>query len=225
MYATTNQCDVSTAQKYENSVFQRCFSIYRNTKAVLSVRTLLLADDGKGEGTGILPVNSSRPGKGGYDIHLYETIGCDENNKPILTDAYKLVEQKGYPHVAVVPKALTRQSDHQSIELLESECQSLFLRNKEYRGLGLNTEKYTTGQRSDWDALCCGAIYIGAVQAVLNKKLFFNSYIPAEIKMKLRLQYPELNDHKYWRKEATNACERQKQYTRDRRSMRRTSSD
>ena len=31
MYATTNQRDVPTAQKYENSVIQRCFSIYRNT--------------------------------------------------------------------------------------------------------------------------------------------------------------------------------------------------
>lgn len=74
-------------------------------KAVQSSRTLLLADDGTDKGTGILPVNNTTQGKGAYDIHVYGTTGCDEVSIPVLTEAYKRVEQKGYPHVAVVSKA------------------------------------------------------------------------------------------------------------------------
>ena len=107
-------------------------------------------------------------------------------------------------------------ASQESVFKLEELVQYDVLSNKETRHTSLNDDNYRQGNKSDKYnnyAIACTLLMKGAIKAVLEGKLYFNSYMCPDLKDRLRLAFPELNESKYWRREATNAKKRRAVYT------------
>jgi len=196
-------CNKSSAQVDKHGNLDKVAYLEHQRKARKTDSTPLLEDDGKGEGTGRLPDRDK--------VMIVDDIRSEADFPRLAQDIKRYMNMPNGPSVIVAAMYLCNPASQESVFKLEELAQFDVLSN--FRHTSLNDDNYHQGSKStkyNNYAIACTLLMKGAIKAVLDGKLYFNHYMPSDLKDRLRLMFPELKKSKYWRREATNAIERRR---------------
>ena len=209
-------CNKSSVQVDKDGNFMKIVEYEHVRKAMFTLDTPLLEDDGKEEGTGV------RPGRD--KLVILDDVRSEEDFPRLAQEIERLSNIPNGPSVIVAAMYLCKSASQESVFKLEELVQHDVLSNEETRHTSLNDDNYHQGSKSTRYsnyAIACCLLMKGAIKAVLDGKLYFSHYICPDLKDRLRLMFPQLEESKYWRREASNAKEREAEKKRQRKAAKR----
>ena len=174
-------------------------------KAFDKVDTPCVRDDGT-----LLQVNDG----------MISFITVDKDEKYVAED-----DDSTAPTVRAIAKIICDPVSHSSTKELEKAVQANALKDEELRPGCLNNDVYRAGGVSGkiTHGVVCLLLLKGVLKAVFdeNVDVYLNYDMAPDIKNRLRLYYPELNDAKYWRHEATGARDKKRKYQQEHKAAKR----